>query len=323
MNPTGQPDAASSTDLRLRIGLDLGGTKTEIACLDGHGEIILRTRAGTPRNDYPGTVALLAAMVTQAENHLGRRGTVGVGIPGTISNRSGLVRNANSTWLNGRPLKQDLQAALGREIRIQNDANCLAVSEATDGAAAGCGVVFAAIVGTGVGAGIAINGVAHSGINGIAGEWGHVPLPSPDASEQSGRPCWCGRSGCIEAWVSGPALAADHLHITAMHLDARTIAARARQGDCPDCAASLQRWHSRLARSLAMVINTLDPDAIVLGGGLSNIASIYTELPELIRPHLFSDEFNTPIVPSRHGDSSGVRGAAWLWPDSVDPHKQT
>jgi predicted NBD/HSP70 family sugar kinase len=323
MDPNAPSDAPSNTDFRLRIGLDLGGTKTEIACLNSGGETIFRRRVPSPRGDYPGTVALLAALVREAENHLGIRGTVGVGIPGTISARTGLVRNANSTWLNGQPLKHDLQSALGREVRIQNDANCLAVSEASDGAASGCELVFAAILGTGVGAGIAIKGVAHSGINGIAGEWGHVPLPLPDASEHPGPACWCGRTGCIEAWISGPALAADHLRIAGETLDAQAIASRALDGRCPVCAASLQRWQGRLARSLAMIINTLDPDVIVLGGGLSNIGSIYANLPGLIRPHLFSDEFNTRIVPSLHGDSSGVRGAAWLWPDSADPACRT
>jgi fructokinase len=299
----------------MRIGIDLGGTKIEIACLDREGAIRLRRRVPTPRDDYDATVAAVAALVRDAEAVLGETGTVGIGIPGTLSARTGCVKNANSVWLNGRPLREDLQAALGREARIQNDANCLAVSEAVDGAAAGDAVVFAVILGTGVGAGIAIGGRAHAGPNGIAGEWGHVPLPSPRDDERAAPSCWCGRSGCIETWLSGPALSSDHLRVAGEPLDAAMLACRAEAGD-PACAATMGRWLDRLARGLAMVVNILDPDTIVLGGGLSNIEAIYRELPARLAPRLFSDDLRTRIVRSAHGDSSGVRGAAWLWHDS-------
>jgi fructokinase len=300
----------------MRIGIDLGGTKIEIACLDRDGAIRLRRRVPTPRDDYAATVAAIAALVREAEAALGRTGTVGIGIPGTLSARTGCVKNANSAWLNGRPLHEDLRAALGREPRIQNDANCLAVSEAVDGAAAGDAVVFAAILGTGVGAGIAIGGRAHRGPNGIAGEWGHVPLPSPRDDERPGPSCWCGRRGCIETWLSGPALSSDHLRVAGESLDAATLVARAETGD-PACAAAMARWLDRLARGLATVVNVLDPDTIVLGGGLSNIEAVYRELPARLPPHVFSDDLRTRIVRSAHGDSSGVRGAAWLWNDEV------
>ena len=308
----------------LRLGVDLGGTKIEVAALGADGAFRLRRRVPTPRGKYADTVAAIASLVRDAERELGTTGTVGVGIPGAISARTGRVKNANSTWLNGRPLREDLCAALGREVRVANDANCLAVSEATDGAAAGCGVVFAAILGTGVGAGIAVGARVHAGANGIAGEWGHVPLPSPRDDERPGPRCWCGRAGCIEAWLSGPALAADHARRRGARdgaadrgdapdtPDAAAIAAAAASGD-PDAAATLDRWLDRLARALAMVIDVLDPDAIVLGGGLSNVDVAYRELPARIAPRVFSDDLVTPILRSAHGDSSGVRGAAWLW----------
>jgi fructokinase len=302
----------------MRIGIDLGGTKIEIACLDGRGAIMLRRRVPSPQGDYAATVATIAALVRDAEATTGQRGTVGVGMPGSLSPATGRVRNANSTWLNGRPLREDLEAALAREVRVQNDANCLAVSEATDGAAAGAQVVFAAILGTGVGAGIALAGRAHAGANGIAGEWGHVPLPAPRDDERPGPHCWCGRAGCIEAWLSGPALAADHRRATGEAIDAATLAARATDG-APGCAASLARWLDRLARGLAMVVDVLDPDAIVLGGGLSNMAGVCEALPARMLPLVFSDVLRTPVVRSAHGDSSGVRGAAWLWNDPGAP----
>ncbi len=297
---------------RWRLGVDLGGTKIEIAALDRDGTIRLRRRTPTPRDDYPSTVAAIAALVGAAEHELGGRGTVGVGIPGTLSALTGRVKNANSTWLNHRPLREDLQAALGREVRIQNDANCLAVSEAADGAGAGADVVFAAILGTGVGAGIAVHGRPLSGANGIAGEWGHVPLPAPRDDERPGPRCWCGRTGCIETWLSGPALATDHLRASGEPLDAAALAARAAAGE-PAALASLERWLGRLARGLAMVIDVLDPDVVVLGGGLSNIETVYASLPARLRPLVFSDDLRTRLVRSAHGDSSGVRGAAWLW----------
>jgi len=315
---------------RLRIGVDLGGTKVEVIALDGSEpssaqRVRLRRRIPTPRDDYAATVAAIAGLVADAERDLGARGSVGVGIPGTLSALTGRVKNANSTWLNGRALREDLQAALGREVRIQNDANCLAVSEAVDGAAAGAGVVFAAILGTGVGAGIAIDGRALAGANGIAGEWGHVPLPAPRDDERPGPRCWCGRDGCIESWLSGPGLATDHRRVSGPPagapgkvLDAHAIAAGAEHGDAA-CAATLGRWLDRLARGLAMVVNVLDPDVIVLGGGLSNIDAAYRELPERLAARVFSDSVCTRIVRSAHGDSSGVRGAAWLWNDHDAP----
>jgi fructokinase len=295
-----------------RLGVDLGGTKIEIAALDRDGTIRLRRRMPTPRDDYPATVAAIAALVDAAERELGGQGSVGIGIPGTISALTGRVKNANSTWLNHRPLREDLNAALGREVRIQNDANCLAVSEAADGAGAGAEVVFAAILGTGVGAGIAVHGRPLSGANGIAGEWGHVPLPAPRDDERPGPRCWCGRTGCIETWLSGPALAADHLRAGGEPLDAAALAARAAEGE-PAALASLERWLGRLARGLAMVIDLLDPDVVVLGGGLSNVEAAYESLPARLQPLVFSDGLRTRIVRSAHGDSSGVRGAAWLW----------
>ncbi|RPH44172.1 MAG: ROK family protein [Burkholderiales bacterium] len=295
-----------------RFGIDLGGTKIEIAAIDSAGAVRLRRRVPTPRDDYPGTLAAIAALVDDAERELGARGTVGVGIPGTISALTGRVKNANSTWLNNRPLREDLQAALGRELRIQNDANCLAVSEAADGAAAGAEVVFAAILGTGVGAGIAVGGRPLAGANGIAGEWGHVPLPAPRDDERPGPRCWCGRDGCIETWLSGPGLAADHLRRTGESLDAATLAMRAAAGE-PAAAASLDRWLDRLARGLAMIIDVLDPDVVVLGGGLSNVETACAALPGRLAPLVFTDALRTRIVRSAHGDSSGVRGAAWLW----------
>jgi fructokinase len=302
--------------VRPRLGVDLGGTKIEIAALDGTGAPRLRRRVPTPRGDYDATVAAIATLVADAERELGAHGTVGVGIPGTISALTGRVKNANSTWLNGRALRDDLGRALGREVRVQNDANCLAVSEAVDGAAAGAHVVFAAILGTGVGAGIAIDGRALLGANGIAGEWGHVPLPAPRDDERPGPRCWCGRNGCIEAWLSGPALAADHRRATGGALDPEAIARRAADGDA-GCAASLGRWLDRLARGLAMVIDVLDPDVVVLGGGLSNVDAAVREVPTRLAPRVFSDELRTRIVRSAHGDSSGVRGAAWLWNESI------
>jgi fructokinase len=303
---------ATRMPARLRIGVDLGGTKIEVAALDGAGGFRLRRRVPTPQGRYRDTVSAIAALVQDTERELGAPGTVGVGIPGTISTLTGRVKNANSTWLNDRPLREDLRAALGREVRIQNDANCLAVSEAVDGAAAGAPVVFAAILGTGVGAGIALDGRALAGANGIAGEWGHVPLPAPRDDERPGPRCWCGRHGCIETWLSGPGLAADHARVAGRAADATAIAAGAAAGDAT-CAASIERWSDRLARGLAMVVNILDPQVVVLGGGLSNLETICTGLPHRVAPRVFSDALVTRFVRAAHGDSSGVRGAAWLW----------
>jgi len=304
-----------------RIGIDLGGTKTEVAVLDPQGGFLLRHRIGTPRDDYPATVRTIARLAAEAEQAIGQPCSVGVGIPGTISPASGRVKNANSAWLNGRPLLEDLQAALGRPLRIQNDANCLALSETVDGAATGAHCVFAIILGTGVGAGICVGGRVLTGRNAIAGEWGHNPLPGA-ASAADGSPgphCWCGRQGCIEAWLSGPALARDFSLLrpptvaSPGPVDARAVCSLAEAGDA-DAQAALDRYFDRLARSLAGVINLLDPDVIVVGGGLSNLDALYRELPLRWAKHVFSDRVDTIIVPARHGDSSGVRGAAWLWP---------
>ena len=297
----------------IRIGIDLGGTKIEGIALDRGGRELARRRIATPREDYPGTVAAIAGLVASLEGACGGgRASVGVGIPGTVSPATGLIKNANSTWLIGRPFDRDLEAALARPVRLQNDANCLAVSEAADGAGTGAAVVFAAILGTGCGGGIVVNGHVLTGANAVAGEWGHSPLPWPDDDERPGPPCYCGKCCCLESWVSGPALAADHARVTGENLSAEAIATRAEAGDGA-ASASLARLESRLARGLATVVNLLDPDVIVLGGGLSNIPRLYRTLPELLGRWCFSDTVVTPIRPARHGDSSGVRGAAWLW----------
>ncbi|CBS91169.1 manno(fructo)kinase (plasmid) [Azospirillum lipoferum 4B] len=272
-----------------------------------------RHRVPTPKGDYDGTVATIRALVARLEGVIpaGGKATVGLGIPGAISPASGLVKNANSTWLIGRDFTRDLVQALGRPVRIENDANCLAVSEATDGAGAGCGVVFAAILGTGCGAGIVVHGRPLGGRNAIAGEWGHNPLPWPTDAERPGPACYCGKHGCLETFVSGPAVAADHLAATGEALDAATILSRA--DDAPGCAATAERLVGRLARGLAAVTNLLDPDVIVLGGGLSNADLLYDRLPAAMEPWAFTDRLDTPVRRARHGDSSGVRGAAWLW----------
>jgi len=283
----------------MRIGVDLGGTKIEAIALEGSREVA-RRRVPTPRGDYEATISTVSTLVSE----LGA-GTVGVGIPGALSRVSGLVKNANSTWLIGRPLKQDLEHAIGREVRLENDANCFALSEATDGAGAGAEVVFGVILGTGVGGGIVVHRKVLTGPNAIAGEWGHNPLPAPAAEDQPLPACYCGRSGCIETYLSGPGLAADHLKLTDERLKAEEIAARA--------GKALGRYEERLARALASVINVLDPDVIVLGGGMSNVERLYTEVPRLWSKHVFSDHVATRLVRNAHGDSSGVRGAAWLW----------
>ena len=297
----------------MRIGIDLGGTKTEGILLDENGCQVARFRVPTPRGDYPATLQTIAEMVRALEAEAGiRRASVGVGIPGIISPATGLVKNANSTWLIGKPLDHDLADALGRPVRVENDANCLAVSEAADGAGAGCGVVFAAILGTGCGAGIVIDGRPLSGRNAIGGEWGHNPLPWPTEAEGRGPACYCGKHGCLESYVSGPALAADHDAATGETLTTAEIAARAASGDA-GCKATLDRLMDRLGRGLATIVNVLDPDVIVLGGGLSNLDCLYDGLPPIIERWAFSDRIDTPIRRAAHGDSSGVRGAAWLW----------
>jgi fructokinase len=296
-----------------RIGIDLGGTKIEGIVLNRDGTELARRRVPTPRGEYDGTIAAIADLVTALEQDTGGgRARIGVGIPGAISPASGLIKNANSTWLIGRRLDHDLELALGRPVRMANDANCLAVSEAADGAAAGARVVFAAVLGTGCGGGIVIDGRLLIGAHAIAGEWGHSPLPWPADHERPGPDCYCGRRGCLETWVSGIGLAADHARVTGETLDASEIAAHAQAGDA-GARASLARLEHRLARGLSTVVNLLDPDVIVLGGGLSNIDQLYNALPPLLVPWCFSDVIATPIRPALHGDSSGVRGAAWLW----------
>jgi len=299
--------------LTVRIGIDLGGTKIEGIALADDGTELFRRRVATPRHDYDGTLAAIVALVRAAEEATARTGTVGVGVPGAPSPVTGLMRNANSTWLTGRPLVADLAARLGRPVRVANDANCFALSEATDGAGAGRGVVFGVIVGTGTGAGIVVDGRVLVGPNAISGEWGHNPLPWPQGDETPGPPCYCGQRGCIETFLSGPGLARDHAAATGETLAAEDIAARAAAGDAA-CRATLDRHADRAARALASVINVLDPDVIVLGGGVSNLAGLYTSVPALWGRHVFSDTVTTPLVPAVHGDSSWVRGAAWLWP---------
>ena len=298
----------------MRIGVDLGGTKIEAAAFDGP-RILARQRIPTPAGDYMATLMAVAGLVETLEAELGRRGSVGVGTPGVESAQSGLIKNANSTCLIGQPLKRDLQALLQREVRLANDANCFALSEAVDGAAAGAEVVFGVILGTGVGGGIVVRGEPLVGANAIAGEWGHNPLPAPTAEELPAPACYCGRCGCVETWLSGPGLARDHAATTGEALAPEAIAARAAAGDAA-CEATLQRYENRLARALAGVINLLDPQVIVLGGGLSKLERLYANVPRLWAPYVFSDTIATRLVKHAHGDSSGVRGAAWLWPES-------
>jgi fructokinase len=293
-----------------RIGVDLGGTKIEIVAFDPDGTERLRQRVPTPAG-YQATVTAIAAMVREAEQRLGVRATVGVGIPGVISPATMLVKNANSNALNGHPFDRDISALLEREVRVENDANCFALSEAVDGAAAGYRVVFGVILGTGCGGGIVVDGTVHRGPHRIAGEWGHNPLPWPRLDELPGPPCWCGLWNCLETRVAGPALARDCDGPGA--LDASGLPGRAAAGDAL-ARDALARHADRLARGLAQIINLLDPDVIVLGGGLSNMAHLYEALPRLIPRHVFSDVIHTPILRNLHGDSSGVRGAAWLWP---------
>ena len=282
-----------------RIGIDLGGTKIEALALDGSREVF-RKRVVSPRGSYEATVATVAALVKEAGE-----GSVGVGIPGSLSRQTGLVKGANSTWLIGKPLKADLESALQREVRMENDANCFALSEAVDGAGQGADLVFGAILGTGVGGGIAVRAKVVSGLNGIAGEWGHNPLPAPTAEDLPLPACYCGRNGCIEAYLSGPGLSRDHEQATGRRLAAEQIVSLGNE--------ALARYEERLARALASVINVLDPDVIVLGGGMSNVARLYTEVPRLWNRHVFSDHVATRLARPAHGDSSGVRGAAWLW----------
>ena len=293
----------------IRIGIDLGGTKIEIVALAADGAELLRRRVPAPRGDYEATLSAVAGLIQKAESEVGQRGSVGIGIPGAESRVTGLIKNANSTWLIGQPLRRDLQAVLKREVRLANDANCFALSEATDGAAAGAEVVFGVILGTGVGGGIVVNGKVLAGANAIAGEWGHNRLPGDEAAWPE---CYCGRRGCVETFLSGPGMQRDHARVNGEIADPAAIGARAAAGDAA-CEATLRRYEARCARALAAVINILDPDIVVLGGGLSNLDRIYENVPKLWSAHVFSDQVATRLMKNRHGDASGVRGAAWLW----------
>jgi len=311
--------------MRVRIGIDLGGTKIEGIALDAQGQTLARLRQPTPRENYAGTVATIAEVVRRVEDALSaeiraglaERPTVGIGIPGSPSPQTGLIRNGNSTWLNGQNLGKDVAAAIGRPVRLANDANCLAVSEATDGAGRDAKVVFAVIIGTGVGGGITINKQLLEGHTGIGGEWGHIPLPWIRQDEFPGPQCWCGRYGCLETWLAGPSLSADHQRHTGRMLKAQEITAAADAGE-PDAVASLERYEDRMARAFAAIMNVLDPDVFVLGGGMSNCQRLYANVPKLLLRYVFSDFVDTPIRQAVHGDSSGVRGAAWLWPMTAE-----
>ena len=287
----------------LRIGIDIGGTKIEALALNAAGREVFRRRIPTPRGDYDATIAAVVSLVAEAG-----AGTVGVGIPGALSRATGLVKNANSTWLNGRPLKEDLERVLKRQVRLENDANCFALSESVDGAGQGARVVFGVILGTGVGGGIVVDGRVLTGPNAIAGEWGHNPLPLPTAADLPLPACYCGRFGCVETYLSGPGLARDHKAVTGESASPEEIVVRN--------SNTISRYEERLARALATVINLLDPDVIVLGGGMSNIERLYGEVPRLWGRHVFSDRVTTRLARHAHGDSSGVRGAAWLWPSA-------
>jgi fructokinase len=297
----------------MRIGVDLGGTKIEAIALDQRGGVLHRLRNETPLHDYPGTLDTIQRLIISIEDDLGEPGSIGIGTPGSISPASGLIRNANSTCLNGKPLQQDLEERLHRPVRLANDADCFALSEATDGAGKGARSVFGVIIGTGTGGGIVIDGKLLNGENRIAGEWGHNPLPWRTESEYPGPDCYCGKSGCIETFLSGPGLGRDHAATTGMQYTASEISRRAENGD-EDAIVTLMRYEDRLARGLASIINVLDPEVIVLGGGLSNIRRLYENVPLVWDRYVFSDRVTTRLLPPVHGDSSGVRGAAWLWP---------
>ncbi len=303
--------------MSMRIGVDVGGTKIEAVSLDGAREIG-RLRVDTPRDDYEATLDAIRALVGDLERAAGATGTVGIGIPGTIATATGLVKNANSTWLIGKPLQRDVEARLGRPVRVANDANCFAMSEASDGAAAGVEIVFGVIVGTGTGAGIVVRGQVLTGANGIAGEWGHNALPWPGDDEHPGPSCYCGKHGCIETFLSGPGMTADHERHTGQRVMPRAIEHAAARGEAA-ASAAMERYELRMARALASVINILDPDVIVLGGGMSKIDRLYENVPRLWGQWVFAATGSTPDVRTRltraaHGDASGVRGAAWLWP---------
>jgi fructokinase len=296
----------------LRIGVDLGGTKIEAIALDGRGRELARQRVPTPRDDYAATLGAVEGLVRALESQLGATGTVGIGMPGALSPATGLVKNANSTWLIGQPLDRDLSARLERPVRFANDANCFALSEAVDGAAAGARVVFGVIVGTGTGGGVVVDRKVLTGPNAIAGEWGHNPLPWPREGEWPGPACYCGKTGCVETFLSGPGLARDYREATGEKVDGPQIVARAERGEAA-ARASLERYEDRMARALTVVLNIVDPDVVVLGGGMSQIARLYEAVPRIWQEWAFSDRVDTPLRPPLHGDSSGVRGAAWLW----------
>lgn len=302
--------------MSIKIGVDLGGSKIEIIALDVEGNTLLRRRVATPAGDYQATLATIRELVAEADSRLGRRYPVGFGTPGSVSPIDGTMRNCNSTCLNGKRLQDDLREILQRPIALANDANCLAPSEATDGAGADAQIVFAVILGTGVGAGIVVNGEVLQGANGIAGEWGHNALPWPHDDERPGTRCYCGRMGCIETFLSGPAMRQDHFNVYGERLEPQHIAARAAAQESA-CAATLQRYENRLARALAHVINILDPNVIVLGGGVSNLTRLYENVSSVWGGYIFSDSVRTRLLPNKHGDSSGVRGAAWLAGSSV------
>lgn len=297
----------------MRIGVDFGGTKIEAAALTPDGAFAARLREPNP-GSYDAAIDIVARLIARVETEAGATpgGPVGLAIPGSPSPHTGLIRNANSTWLNGRPFAADLEAALGRPVRLANDADCLAVSEARDGASAGARVVFAAILGTGCGGGVVVDGRLVSGANGVAGEWGHTPLPWPDADEWPGPECWCGRRNCLELWLSGSGLQRDHLARTGQALTGEAIVEAARAGDA-EAGPTLDRYIDRLGRALAVIADILDPDVFILGGGLSNVGELYDRLPPLIARHVFADRWEGRVAPARWGDSSGVRGAAWLW----------
>lgn len=301
----------------IRIGVDFGGTKIEAAALDDQGHVRARLRAANP-GGYDPSIRTVCELVEAIETEVGADCPVGLGTPGSISPRDGLMRNANSVWLNGRAFKEDLESALGRPVRLANDANCMTLSEAVDGAAAGADCVFGVIVGTGCGGGVVVHGRIWEGANGVGGEWGHTPLPWASSDEHPGPTCWCGRRGCMETWVSGTGFEGDYARATGDKLRGAEIVDRARAGE-PSASASLDRYVDRLGRGLAAICDILDPEVIVLGGGMSNVPELYERLPGVLARNLFSDQCATRIVKARHGDSSGVRGAAWLWPIGALP----
>ncbi len=297
----------------VRIGIDLGGTKIEAIALGESGAALWRRRVATPAGDYAAILQTIQQLITQLETELGRRGSIGIGTPGALSPATGRIKNANSVCLNGRPLLQDLQQCLDRPVRLANDADCFALSEAVDGAGAGTAVVFGVIIGTGTGGGIVVNGRLLSGPNAIAGEWGHNPLPWPQPQELPGPECYCGKHGCIETWLSGPGLECSYRQQAGVSRPVPEILQAAQQGD-RRAQDVLESYVDRMARGLASVINLLDPGVIVLGGGLSRLDFLYRRVPEQWARYVFSDRVDTRLLPARHGDSSGVRGAAWLWP---------